>query len=176
MHDACGGIATSAYPLALLTHPGSQVYLISAYVLLLRLLSRQCGAPHLRPLLFVDYGQLKSQYKTGVIALHGLDADDHLFPLAIAIVTSEDTASCNFFFDCLTKHDYCAGTGEDRLLEWLHRRDMVIFSHRSTALANAIAAKLPNAHHVYVPCPNPSYYRGAPCMAPVHVLVATIKC
>jgi hypothetical protein len=118
-------------------------------------LSRQWGAPHLRPLLYVDYGQLKSQYKTGVLALHGLDADDHLFPLAIAIVTGEDTASCNFFFDCLTKPHYCAGTGEEKFLEWLHRRDMVIFSNRGAALANAIATKLPNAHHVYVPCPLP---------------------
>jgi hypothetical protein len=119
-------------------------------------LFHQHGAVHLRPMLFVDFEPLKSRLQSAVIAAHGLDADDHLFPIAIAIVPSitQDNPSCSYFFRMLTScrcppgTTVCASTGHEAFLAWLQRPDMVVFSDRSKMLIHGVSQHLSRATHV----------------------------
>lgn len=104
--------------------------------------------------MFVDFGHLKAPLKSGFIAAHGLDADDHLFPIALAIVQVEDDASCSYFFRMLTSCQcppgttVCDSTGHSAFLAWLQRPDMVIFTDRSKMLIHGVSQHLPRATHV----------------------------
>jgi hypothetical protein len=104
-------------------------------------------------LVFVGYTRLTSQLHSGIITLTGLDAEDHRFPIAFAIVPTEDVASCRFFFENLTtcpctNGDTCAACGHPEFRAWLRREDMVIFSNRSSSFVDAVAAHLSSATHV----------------------------
>jgi hypothetical protein len=104
----------------------------------------------------VDYAELKTHLEGGIITLTALDAEDHLFPIAFAIVpTAEDEECCSFLFHRL-KHCPCAvrdgpqcqALGHPAFRQWLGRRDMVIFSAQSQSFNNAICRHLSTALHV----------------------------
>lgn len=104
----------------------------------------------------MDYAHLKTHLEGGIITLTALDAEDHLFPLAFAIVpTAENEECCSFFFHRLTvcpcplkDSQSCQALGHTGFRQWLQRPDMVIFSDRSKSFENAIRRHLSSAWHV----------------------------
>ena len=56
------------------------------------------GWQHCRPVISVDGTFLKNKYLGTLLLAAALDGDNHIFPLAIAIVDSENDNSWEWFF------------------------------------------------------------------------------
>ncbi len=59
------------------------------------------GFEHCRPLITIDGTHLYGKYKHVVLIAMGVDAEDQIFPLAFAIVESENGSSWPWFMDCI---------------------------------------------------------------------------
>ncbi|KAL7207324.1 hypothetical protein ACSBR1_029309 [Camellia fascicularis] len=94
------------------------------------------GFNHCRPLLFLDGTFLKGKFKGNLLAASARDGNQGLFPLAIAIVDSENTANWLWFLQHLANV-----VSNDRTLTFL--------SDRHIGLIDSIPKIFPSAHHAF---------------------------
>ncbi|XP_060965457.1 uncharacterized protein LOC115720525 [Cannabis sativa] len=92
------------------------------------------GWNHCTPIIVVDATFLKNAYGGTLIVANAQDADRHVFPLAFAIVDSENDASWQYFMDKL-KQTY----GE--------REEQCIISDRHESIAKSVKIIFPNLMH-----------------------------
>ncbi|XP_060966965.1 uncharacterized protein LOC115720511 [Cannabis sativa] len=92
------------------------------------------GWNHCTPIIVVDATFLKNAYGGTLIVANAQDADRHIFPLAFAIVDSENDASWQYFMDKL-KQTY----GE--------REEQCIISDRHESIAKSVKMIFPNLMH-----------------------------
>ena len=92
------------------------------------------GWQHCRPVISVDGTFLKNKYLGTLLLAAALDGDNHIFPLAIAIVDSENDNSWEWFFMRL----------KDAIGE---REVLVIVSDRKSSIPKAIGIVFPSAVH-----------------------------
>jgi hypothetical protein len=87
-----------------------------------------------RPVLCVDGTFLKAKYGGQMLCAVALDANNHLFPVAFAIVDSENNMSWTYFLG--------------KLKESLGKIENLVFvSDRHQSIATALEAVFPEAHH-----------------------------
>lgn len=79
------------------------------------------GWPHCRPVISVDATFLKNKYRGMMMIASTLDGDNKIFPLAFAIVDSENNASWLWF---MTKLREAIGS-RDRLVIVSDRHDII---------------------------------------------------
>ncbi|XP_028082628.1 uncharacterized protein LOC114283957 [Camellia sinensis] len=94
------------------------------------------GFNHCRLLLFLDGPFLKGKFKGNLLAASVKDGNQGLFPLAIAIVDSENVANWFWFLQHLANV-----VSNDRTLTFL--------PDRHTGLINSIPKIFPSAHHAF---------------------------
>ena len=96
------------------------------------------GFAYCRPLISIDGTHLYGKYKHVVLMAMAFDADDHIFPLAFAIVESENGDSWAWFMDCIGRHV------TDRV-------GLCVISDRHAGILKTMAElprwTAPNAHH-----------------------------
>ena len=92
------------------------------------------GFKKLRHVLVVDGTHLTGKYKGVLLTASGQDANFQGFPLAFAIVDSEDTDAWTWFFQKL-----------ERILA--DSKNLTIISDRATCISNAVKRIYPLAHH-----------------------------
>jgi MULE transposase domain/SWIM zinc finger len=90
----------------------------------------------LRPFYALDGTHTRSQYNLTLLIAVGIDAEDHILPLAWALVPGEDETWWSWFCEHL------ALAFESDLLP-----EYVIISDRDKGLLNAVESKLPGAYH-----------------------------
>ncbi|KAL7196346.1 hypothetical protein ACSBR1_036369 [Camellia fascicularis] len=95
------------------------------------------GFNHCRPLLFLDGTFLKGKFKENLLAATAKDGSQGLFPLAIAIVDSENTTNWSWFLG------YLANVVDGQ-------RTLTFVSDRHTGLLESIPIIFPTTHHA--PC------------------------
>lgn len=91
-----------------------------------------------RPLLELDRVHLKGKYLGTLLCAAAVDADDGLFPLAIAIVDAETDENWMWFMSELRK---LLGVNTDNMPR------LTILSERTRGMAEAVEAHFPNAFH-----------------------------
>ncbi|KAL7185432.1 hypothetical protein ACSBR2_027384 [Camellia fascicularis] len=94
------------------------------------------GFNHCRPLLFLDGTFLKGKFKGNLLAATAKDDNQGLFPLAIAIVDSENTTNWAWFLEHLANV-----VTTDRTLTFI--------SDRHIGILKSIPNTFPSAHHVF---------------------------
>ena len=92
------------------------------------------GWQHRRPLILVDGTFLKCMFKGCMITACTLDGNNQIFPLAMAIVDSENDAAYKWFF---FKLKHVIGS----------REDLVIVSDRHASIAKGVQIAFPDAFH-----------------------------
>ena len=92
------------------------------------------GGKHLWKVLVVDGTHMVGKYKGCLLSASGKDADSHVFPVAFAVVDSENGDSWKWFFERLSTiiEDNC---------------ELSIISDRCTAIFAAKEKWYPRAHH-----------------------------
>ncbi|KAL1533815.1 hypothetical protein AAHA92_33652 [Salvia divinorum] len=91
-----------------------------------------------RPLLELDRVHLKGKYIGTLLCAAAVDADDHLFPLAIAVVDVESNENWMWFVSELRK---LLGVNTDSMPR------LTILSERTPGLVEAFETHFPNAFH-----------------------------
>jgi transposase-like protein len=89
-----------------------------------------------RPVIFVDGTFIKTRYKGQLLTAVGMDPNDCIFPIAVATVEVEDTASWTWFLETL-KNDLGIANTEP----W------TIMSDKQKGLINAVKAVFPESEH-----------------------------
>ena len=92
------------------------------------------GFKLMRKVLSVDGAHLKAKYKGTLLAATAQDGNFHLYPIAFAIVDSENDASWSWFMKCLKT-----------IIP--DEEDLVFVSDRATSIENALLHHYPFAHH-----------------------------
>ncbi|XP_022568637.1 uncharacterized protein LOC111211662 [Brassica napus] len=92
------------------------------------------GFKLMRKILSVDGAHLKAKYKGTLLAATAQDGNFHLYPIAFAIVDSENDASWSWFMKCLKT-----------IIP--DEEDLVFVSDRATSIENALLQHYPFAHH-----------------------------
>ena len=93
------------------------------------------GWNYCRPVISVDGTFLTSKYRGTLFMACGMDAENHIFPLAVGIGDSENDASWQWFFERL------------RTTIGVHQ-DLVIISDRHRSIENGVSKVFPEADHV----------------------------
>ncbi|WJX85655.1 hypothetical protein P8452_68073 [Trifolium repens] len=91
-----------------------------------------------RPLLELDRAHLKGKYLGSILCAAAVDADDALFPLAIAIVDTESDENWMWFMSELRK---LLGVNTDNMPR------LTILSERQRGMAEAVETHFPSASH-----------------------------
>jgi hypothetical protein len=89
-----------------------------------------------RPVIFVDGTFIKTRYRGQLLTAVGMDPNDCIFPIAVATVEVEDTASWTWFLETL-KNDLGIANTEP----W------TIMSDKQKGLINAVKAVFPESEH-----------------------------
>ncbi|XP_033142881.1 uncharacterized protein LOC117132524 [Brassica rapa] len=92
------------------------------------------GFKLMRKVLSVDGAHLKSKYKGTLLAATAQDGNFHLYPIAFAIVDSENEASWSWFMKCLKT-----------IIP--DEEDLVFVSDRAASIEKALLQHYPVAHH-----------------------------
>ncbi|XP_013713638.1 uncharacterized protein LOC106417370 [Brassica napus] len=92
------------------------------------------GFKLMRKVLSVDGAHLKAKYKGTLLGATTQDSNFHLYPIAFAIVDSENEASWSWFMKCLKT-----------IIP--DEEDLVFVSDRATSIENALLRHYPVAHH-----------------------------
>ena len=92
------------------------------------------GWKHCRPVISVDGTFLKGKYRDTLLLATAQDGDNHLFPLAMAIVDSENDKSWHWF---LSQLRYAYGV----------RDEMVIVSDRNSSIPKAVHSVFPECKY-----------------------------
>lgn len=92
------------------------------------------GFQKLRLVLVLDGTHLSGKYKGVLLTASGQDGNFQVFPLAFAIVDSEDTEAWTWFLQKV-----------ERILA--DSSNLAIISDRATSIANAVSCVYPQAHH-----------------------------
>ena len=92
------------------------------------------GWRYCRPVISVDGTFLTNKFKETLLLATMLDVDNHVFPLALGVVDSENDASWTWFFEQLK----CA-IGD--------REELVIISDRNQCIPKAVSQVYPTALH-----------------------------
>ncbi|CAA7025144.1 unnamed protein product [Microthlaspi erraticum] len=92
------------------------------------------GWKHLRKILVVDGTHMFGKYRGCLLTASGQDANFQVFPIAFAVVDSENDLSCSWFFEKLG--DIIDDSSE-----------LAIISDRSPSIKSAIRKWFPNSHH-----------------------------
>ncbi|CAJ2631377.1 hypothetical protein L195_g007960 [Trifolium pratense] len=91
-----------------------------------------------RPLLELDRAHLKGKYLGSILCAAAVDADDALFPLAIAVVDTESDENWMWFMSELRK---LLGVNTDNMPR------LTILSERQRAMVEAVETHFPSASH-----------------------------
>ncbi|XP_028052512.1 uncharacterized protein LOC114256998 [Camellia sinensis] len=94
------------------------------------------GFNHCRPLLFLDGTFLKGRFKGNLLAATAKDGNKGLFPVAFAIVDSENQQNWEWFLQNLKEV-----VGDDRTLTFI--------SDRHAGLLQSMPILFPSAHHAF---------------------------
>jgi hypothetical protein len=89
-----------------------------------------------RPVLFVDGCFIKTRYRGQLLAVVGMDPNDCIFPLAVAVVEVEDTESWTWFLETLKNN-----------LGIVNTQPWTIMSNNQKGLINAVKAVFPDSEH-----------------------------
>ena len=89
-----------------------------------------------RPLIFIDGCHIKTKYGGQLLTEVGVDPNDCIFPIAMAVVEVEDTQTWKWFLNTL-KEDL----GIENTSSW------TLMSDRQKGLINAISALFPEVEH-----------------------------
>lgn len=96
----------------------------------------------LRPMLFVDFVHFNGPTEGGFICASALDGNEHIYPLAIALVDGENLATCSFFFRSL------ASAPQESWQRWIQSPHLVVFTNRSQSFMSALATHIPTAFNM----------------------------
>lgn len=92
------------------------------------------GFKLMRKVLSIDGAHLKSKYKGTLLAATAQDGNFHLYPIAFAIVDSENEASWSWFMTCMKT-----------IIP--DEEDLVFISDRAASIEKALLQHYPLAHH-----------------------------
>ncbi|PIA52900.1 hypothetical protein AQUCO_01000638v1 [Aquilegia coerulea] len=91
----------------------------------------------LRPIILVDGTFLKGRYPGTILTAIAVDGNNHIFPIAFAIVMKEKNESWDWFFTKLRDHV----VGEDH--------EFILLSDRHKSIIQGVPKILPKAIHMY---------------------------
>lgn len=93
-------------------------------------------------MLFVHFAPLKGDTEGGFLCASALDGNEHIYPLAIALVEGESLDTYNFFFRSLASGPHPSWQA------WVRSRHLVVFTDRGQSILSALDTHIPTAFNM----------------------------
>jgi hypothetical protein len=102
--------------------------------------SLQTAAAHCKPVGQLDFTHHQGSHELGYINFVGADGNDHIVPVAMAIVRSETRAAYKYFFDHLFT------SADPAFRAWLRDKNFLCIHDRGSSVVPEVEASCPDWH------------------------------